>query len=93
MHELWVEGISMRTSIERVVFRKWKGSGDVIAFFLDRPERGYVMSYQYVWQLGFTSYPHPQTERAMPEEYAELYHELVGLGYKIRVVTRGKVRQ
>ena len=49
LYELWMEGISMSTSkIERVVFRKWKDTGEVIAFLIDETEMGYVRSYMHV---------------------------------------------
>ena len=79
--------------MQRVVFRKWKSNGQVIAFFLDQVYRGYVMSYEHVGQHGNACYPHPQTDPASPEEYADLLRELVErVGYKdLKVVTRGKV--
>ena len=78
---------------QRVVFRKWKGNGQVIAFFLDQVYRGYVMSYEHIGQHGNACYPHPQTEPASPEEYKDLLNELVNrVGYTdLRIVKRGHV--
>ena len=78
---------------QRVVFRKWKSNGQVVAFFLDRVYRGYVMSYEHVGQHGNASYPQPQTEPATPEEYMPLWKELTErVGYSdLRIVKRGKV--
>ncbi len=74
---------------QRVVFRKWKSNGQVIAFFLDQVHRGYVMSYEHIGQHGCASYPHPQTEPATPEEYAPLLAELRSIGYSnLKIVTR-----
>ena len=79
---------------QRVIFRKWRGNGEVIAFFLDQPDGLYVMSYERVGQHGNASYPHPQTEAATPAEYAPLLTELRSIGYDdLRVVKRGRVRR
>ena len=78
--------------MQRVVFRRWRGSKEVIAFFLDQPQMPYVMSYEHVGQHGLASYPHPQTEPASPAEYAELLKELQAIGYDdLKVVKKGKV--
>jgi hypothetical protein len=74
---------------QRVIFRKWKGNGDVIAFFLDQKDGPYVMSYEHVGQHGRATYPNPQTLPAKPDEYAPLLSELKRIGYDdLRVVTR-----
>jgi hypothetical protein len=74
---------------QRVIFRKWRGSGDVIAFFPDQVDGPYIGSYEHIGQHGNASYPHPQTERAKPEEYADLLAELKAIGYDdLRIVTR-----
>ena len=79
--------------MQRVVFRKWRSNGDVIAFFLDQPETpGHCMSYEHVGQHGAGAYPHPQTEPATQEEYAELLKELIAIGYDdLKIVTRGRI--
>jgi hypothetical protein len=78
---------------QRVVFRKWKSNGQVIAFFLDQVYQGYVMSYEHVGQHGSACYPHPQTEPTTPAEYTPLWKELTErVGYRdLRIVKRGKV--
>ena len=78
---------------QRVVFRKWKGSGSVIAFFLDQPETpGHCTVYEHIGQHGAGAYPHPQTEPATVEEYVPLLTELRSIGYdNLRVVTRGRI--
>lgn len=74
---------------ERVMFRKWKGNGAIIAFFPDKPDGPYLMSYAHIGQHGLASYPHPQTEPATPEEYAPLLAELRSIGYSnLKIVTR-----
>lgn len=80
---------------QRVVFRKWKGSGDIIAFFLDQPEGpGHCMAYEHVGQHGAGAYPHPQTDPAEPWEYEELLRELIQRGYdNLRVVSKGRIAQ
>ena len=73
---------------QRVIFRKWKGSQSVIAFFPDQKDGPYIGSYEHVGQHGKASYPHPQTEAARPDEYADLMAELRSIGYDLRVVKR-----
>lgn len=76
-------------AIERVIFRKWKSNGDLIAFFPDQKDGPYIASYQHVGQHGRASYPHPQTDPATPEEYADLLAELRRIGYsELKIVTR-----
>ena len=82
----------MKCMVERVVFRKWKDTGEVIAFLIDETEMGYVRSYMRVDQRSLVRYPHNRTVKAAPKEYAALYHELVGLGYRLRIVERGRVK-
>lgn len=77
------------TATQRVIFRKWRGSGDVIAFFPDQVNGPYIGSYEHVGQHGDASYPHPQTEPASPDEYADLLAELKTIGYDdLRIVKR-----
>ena len=74
---------------QRVIFRKWKGCGDVIAFFPDQVDGPYIGSYQHIGQHGNAAYPHPQTVAAKPQEYASLLSELRQIGYDdLRIVTR-----
>ncbi len=78
-------------SKQRVIFRKWRVSGDVIAFFPDqRNERnGLIMAYEHIGQHGEGMYPHPQTKPASEAEYAPLLAELVRIGYDdLHVVKR-----
>jgi len=80
---------------QRVIFRKWRGSGDVIAFFLAQPETpGHCTCYEHIAQHGEGAYPHPQTVAAGPSEYAALLRELAHIGYNdLRIVTRGSIKQ
>ena len=74
---------------QRVIFRKWKGNGDVIAFFPDQRDGPYIGSYEHIGQHGNASYPHPQTEPASANEYADLLAELRSIGYDdLRIVKR-----
>ena len=74
---------------QRVIFRKWRGNGGVIAFFPDQKDGPYIGSYEHVGQHGNASYPNPQTEAAKPEEYADLLRELQAIGYDdLRIVRR-----
>ena len=76
--------------MQRVTFRKWKDTGDIIAFFPDQHERnGLIMAYEHHGQHGSAMYPHSQTLPASPEEYAPLLAELKQLGYDdLRIVGR-----
>jgi len=75
--------------MQRVTFRKWKSSGDVIAFFPDQTNGQFIGSYEHVGQHGDAMYPHPQTVPAKPEEYADLLAELQRIGYDdLRIVKR-----
>lgn len=75
--------------MQRVIFRKWRDSGDVIAFFPDQADGPYIMAYEHHGQHGNATYPHPQTVPATADEYAELLAELKAIGYDdLRVVKR-----
>ena len=77
---------------ERVVFRKWRSNGDVLALFPDvQADRfGHVNSYEHVGQHGAAEYANcvRLTTPAKPREYAALKAELEGIGYKLRVAKR-----
>jgi hypothetical protein len=76
---------------QRVIFRKWKKGGDVIAYFPDIPETapGCVLSYMHIGQHGAGYYPHGDTVPATPEEYGPLLRELEAIGYdNLRIVSR-----
>ena len=77
--------------ITEVIFRKFK-DGDIIAFFpyeIETPQ-GYVMSYMHVGQHGSADYQGlvPTTKLATEEEYADLFKELEGIGYRLRVIKK-----
>lgn len=75
--------------MQRVTFRKWKNSGDVISFFPDQVDGPFIMSYEHIGQHGGAMYPHSQTAPASPAEYANLLAELKCLGYDdLRIVKR-----
>jgi hypothetical protein len=82
------------TNTERVIFRKWRDSGNVIAFFPDQVDGPYIGSYEHIGQHSNATYPHPQTEPATPDEYADLLAELRTIGYdNLRIVKRVTRRQ
>jgi hypothetical protein len=89
--------------ITKVIFRKWpkKEGGGVIALF---PAEASTVgdpyscsSYMHVGQHGAASvHLTYYTKPAKPEEYRDLYRELRGLGYRLKVVkkfTRGDQRE
>ena len=78
----------------KVIFRKWKSNGEIIALFPEIPHdvNGvYSESYQHIGQHGAAD---PQgvvsiyTNPAIPEEYADLKRELEQIGYVLRVCNR-----
>lgn len=75
--------------MQRVTFRKWRTSGDVIAFFPDQKDGQFIMAYEHVGQHGNATYPHSGTVPASPAEYAPLLAELKFIGYDdLRIVRR-----
>lgn len=69
-----------------VIFRKWAKVGDIIALFPDIPADYaglYCDSYMHVGQHGSANYDLilKSSVLATPEEYKELYDELVKVGY------------
>jgi acyl-CoA-binding protein len=83
---------------ERVIFRAWKDSGDVIAIFPDwnygnsqTSKPGMVMSFEHVGQHGEASWPglKSETRAATPAEYAAVKEELESspYDYRLEVVT------
>jgi hypothetical protein len=77
----------------RVIFRKWRNSGDIIALFPDIKAdfMGGCLSYEHVGQHAAATYNLvvAATRPATPAEYAELLAELQRIGYDdLRVVTR-----
>lgn len=81
-----------KTEQEKVIFRKWN-DGEVIALFpeIAVDSIGYnCQSYIHIGQHGAAS-PHVilrDTKPAAPDEYKNLYNELVKIGYNLRVIKR-----
>lgn len=74
-----------------VIFRVWKGQGDVIALFPKYFYRaGMCLSYQHVGQHSEADYTHvvSGTRLALKKEYAELAKELRQIGYKLEIRKR-----
>lgn len=75
----------------RVIFRAFKDTGEVIAFFVDIDEgHGRCASYMHVGQHSSGCYPNDRTRPATEKEYASLQRELEGApyNYNLRVITR-----
>lgn len=79
------------TTPTKMIFRKWKDTGAIIALFPDQnfasgdANKGFIMSYMHVGQHGEAS-EQLLTDRkslvtAKPQEYADLLAELKSLGY------------
>ena len=80
---------------DKVIFRKWKDNGDIIAVFPEIPSdtRSWYLceSYEHVGQHGGCNYQDailPQTVPARPDEYQELLQELSEIGYNLVVYRR-----
>ena len=79
----------------KVVFRKWKEDGDIIALFPEQDHKsgnanpGNIMSYMHVGQHGEASVEllkDDRLTRALPSEYADLLRELKMIGYLPEVI-------
>ncbi|MEO2087968.1 MAG: hypothetical protein ABGY75_00515, partial [Gemmataceae bacterium] len=81
----------------RVVFRRWRDGGGVIALFPERPADAhghYCDSYMCVGQHGGSDYHGVvrHTAPATPEESAALAAELTRIGYRFVPVRRASAR-
>lgn len=79
----------------KVIFRKFKDNGEVIAFFpwIRTGNTGvFCLSYMHNGQHGDASYPHSKTVPCSPDEYAALKAELESIGYVLDVKSRYYVR-
>jgi hypothetical protein len=71
--------------MDRVIYRKWKDTGEVIAFLLDVDANpGFVVSYMHVGQHGEADYRLclSRTVPAKPYEFSSLARELRVIGYE-----------
>lgn len=77
--------------ITKVIFRKFN-DGDVVALFPEvqySEDKGLCMSYQYIGQHGAADYSLMySTKPAKQEEYKDLYDELTGLGYNLKIIKK-----
>lgn len=77
----------------KVIFRRYKGTSDVIALFTQTPASPnpvYCESYMHLGQHGAAD---PQgtinlTVPAKPDEYSSLEAELLRIGYKLKISKR-----
>lgn len=79
----------------KVIFRKWKESGDIIAFFPEEPGNWNATtcnSYEHYGQHGSASLDivndRKFTVPATPDEYADLKAELERIGYDLDIRQR-----
>jgi len=82
---------------QRVVFRKWRDTGSVIALFPEIPtdlQGWYCEAYEHVGQHGGADYHGVirATRPAKPTEYRSLANELDGIGYRVKPVKRASSR-
>ena len=85
------------TEITKVVFRKFKQGGDILALFPEIPAdmNGHCQSYQHIGQHGAADFYHcihTLTVPAKPAEYADLKAELEGRGYNLQVIQRASYK-
>jgi len=82
------------TDTTRVVFRNtmsWNGGKECVAFLLDIPVSEdrmttLVMSYMHIGQHGeATEGFYYECKPAQPEDYADLYKELISIGYDLKI--------
>lgn len=83
----------MKTDKTKVIFRKYKDTGDILALFPEIPAdiHGiYCMSYEHIGQHGSALYIHciNITVPAKSAEYAEIKKELKTIGYKLQIIKR-----
>jgi hypothetical protein len=81
---------AMHKDVTEVQFRRF-GSGEIIGVFPYEiyNNDGNVMSYMHVGQHGECEWDINQfTEPANEAEYHDLYKELCGLGYNLKVIKR-----
>ena len=81
----------------RVVFRRWKDGGDIIAIFPAIPATihcEYCLSYGQVGQHAAADYHSVvrHSRPATPAEYAALAVELARVGYRLKPVKRASWR-
>ena len=81
----------------RVVFRRWKDSGEVVAVFPEIPadaEGRQCVTYQCSVEYGAAEYftLMRATTPAEPEEHADLAHELASLGYHVEPIWRARLQ-
>lgn len=77
----------------KVVFRKFKQGGDIIALFPEQTSRLMVGSYMHVGQHSNADYNGviAATTPATESEYVDLLAELKSIGYDdLRILKRGK---
>lgn len=77
--------------MERVIFRTFDDSDEVIAFLPDaEANAGLMMSYMHIGQHGEADYIHcmTKTHLAYPNEYTSLKNELESLGYELDAKVR-----
>lgn len=87
----------MKTIQTKVVFRKWRKDGEIIALFPEQTNRTSLMvdSYMHVGQHSDADYNAviAATVPASEPEYADLLSELKRIGYEnIRVARRCKIK-
>jgi len=79
----------------KVIFRKFKDGGDIVACFPDMLERNYKISaYQHQGQHCNVDYQEiiQTTKLAKEKEYINLKKELENLGYSLKVMTRANIQ-
>lgn len=81
----------------KVIFRKYRNNGDILALFPEVPADcygKYCQSYEHVGQHGAADYHHciRITIAAKPAEFADLKTELESRGYCLQIMKRATQR-
>jgi hypothetical protein len=81
------------TENTKVIFRKWRKEGGVLALFPEIPadiQGNHCQSYEAIGQHGAADYDLciRRTRPASPGEYQDLKKELEKIGYQLEVVER-----
>jgi len=81
----------MNKELTKVIFKKEKGSKDIIAFFPYLSANiGNIVCYVHIGQHSEASYDYyRECKKANEEEYKALYNELSNIvGYNLKIVNR-----
>jgi len=73
-----------------VIFRYWKGETIALFPYEINDGEGNVMSYMHIGQHSGADYTHiiKHSKPATLEQYTDLYVELTGIGYNLKIIKK-----